>query len=588
MKKNVLWIVCLALLSSYGKAQYFKAKYVQDPVLGGTGMNGMATISTGPGHVLGGLRVRTWNSGACNDWGIFVARTNEQGGFTGLNQFNNTYYIYDGPNQMRVSSSQVVEYKDGTGYGVIFTLYPLAAGISCGNPPGTMNVLALGFMRLDVFGNPMYVYSYDFPITGHQAQVTGIRESVNAAGDILATGPFESGEATKTWAIRVDQAGNLIWGKLYQSGTDALVPADIIDQSVYPEAVVIGTRFTSGGLFDGFMLHLDINTGWAMACGIYDDIGMTDEFNSITLSNDPLSTGYAIAGLSRQRPFFVKTDFAGSLIWWRLYGGYTVFNMYGIAERVNTSGNYEYYLGGTASSSKSDVVVLKVDDSGNPVNPAFFIYDMGGEEHLQSLDVTNGTAYDGISMYGVVEGQAPTPTTIREGFIIKAYFNGVLNCGENIFDAKTIPAQVSQGWIGIASQNITPADTLWGSIYYSTDLLVCNTDYVAWGNNAKSNATGIVDLSTSANEPLRIFPNPSESNEILNMDLSSDREEILKIKITNVLGAEVTSQSAPVVPGSNHLEIDLGKFSLPAGLYQVTVTGQSVLKTQNLMINPSR
>src|ERR1044072_5608640 len=204
--KQLKLLACFVMLAACAKAQYFQGKYAQDPSLGGTGINGMITQYTGSGHLLGGLFDYNDPMAPCIytsiHWGMFVTRTDDAGGFSSALNFNNTYFFQDaGGNEIRVSGGQVLEYKDGSGYGAIFSYYLyIPPPVPCGQPFLTSQGVA--FVRFDVNGNVLTVAGFPMPSNGYHTYVNDIRESRWQPGDIYATGSWDSGNDGSTfWAL---------------------------------------------------------------------------------------------------------------------------------------------------------------------------------------------------------------------------------------------------------------------------------------------------------------------------------------------------------------------------------------------------
>jgi hypothetical protein len=586
MKKNNYWIACFLLLSVYFKAQYFQGKYAQDAWLGATCINGMATRGTGDGHLLGGLNIRSWSNGACNDYAFFVTRVGVSGAFFNPGEFNTSYIIYDSKGkQLRFSSSEVVEYANGSGYGVVFTYFPNGNAILCpgSGGPGNLNQSALGFARLDAMGNVLNYMGYGFPAQG-SAYVQGITESPTAPNHVLVTGSF-GGEHGQFWAARIDQAGNMIWGNLYGTPGQSMSSFDIINAPGMTDVVIVGGVSAAGGS-DAFILDVDLNTGAAIQCKTFRN-GTGNGFQAIKVHP---GWGYVVGGIVDGDCWMVRLDWAFNTMWWQkiqvVGKAGQIRNANGLGVRTNSGGNVEYYIGATmVSATVSDAIILKLDQNGNPVGPgSVFVYDTGAEETVVGLDMNTSGTWDGLGLYGVVEG-SPNPTN-REGFVIKSYFNGVTDCNTSFMNANPIPTQMTFGTLLIAQTPLGPSYpfgtyTTYSNIYN----LLCNNPQVPGDNNFRSAAaTGMNSLSMADAEALGVFPNPCAANEQLKLQVPSQKDETVTIKITNLLGSVVHVDQADVTAGPNHITLNLASAKLATGMYQVSVEGQNGIQTQKLLI----
>jgi hypothetical protein len=101
-----------------------------------------------------------------------------------------------------------------------------------------------------------------------------------------------------------------------------------------------------------------------------------------------------------------------------------------IIERLNTTGTYEYYIGGYVDNGvwgAEDALVNKLDFMGMPFpGGSQFTYGGGGNERALQLDQYNnyGPNNDGLSAYGITDGSFPL-LGATDFYLVKAYFNGV-------------------------------------------------------------------------------------------------------------------------------------------------------------------
>lgn len=93
------------------------------------------------------------------------------------------------------------------------------------------------------------------------------------------------------------------------------------------------------------------------------------------------------------------------------------------------------------------------------------------------------------------------------------------------------------------------------------------------------NTTGIGNISFAGN--VRIFPNPSEG--LFTLELKSFKDQVLTIKVHNLLGRMVESHVYPLLSGTASLALDLR--NLPEGLYMLQIEHQDGILSSKLIIN---
>jgi len=98
------------------------------------------------------------------------------------------------------------------------------------------------------------------------------------------------------------------------------------------------------------------------------------------------------------------------------------------------------------------------------------------------------------------------------------------------------------------------------------------------------NCTAVVGIEENKlffNNSLLIYPNPSNGDNSLNIEIVSELNALLKI--TNVLGEVVYTKL--ISSGSTHLDVKPSELKISAGMYFVTLQEMNKMITQKLIIN---
>ncbi|HZW64061.1 MAG TPA: T9SS type A sorting domain-containing protein, partial [Hanamia sp.] len=78
----------------------------------------------------------------------------------------------------------------------------------------------------------------------------------------------------------------------------------------------------------------------------------------------------------------------------------------------------------------------------------------------------------------------------------------------------------------------------------------------------------VITINFSASNPsLKLYPNPTKS--ILNLKITSEKSEIIKLKITDALGKVVYQKILEVNAGENIRSVNVRR--LPAGTYYLNI-----------------
>lgn len=578
MKKAIL-TTCLTVIMVTGtKAQYFQKLYSDNS----SADNGMITRSTGPGHVMAGVN----RLDLTIDFGLMVVRTDPDGSFMNPTDFNNTYMLQTANGDiLRFTAGHVVEFLDGTGYGVM-------GSFLWDDPTATFAVqYGLAYIRLDLTGNVMAVNGYMPGFNTYSLTLASICESSVSPGDIFATAHWDvGGENASILALRISQNGTLLWGNIYDlsHATCAVyeTPHDIIE-SPYGnnEVIIVGTItvFDVSNYQAGWYLRLDQNTGGALMAQTFPG----NEFFAISVSNDPAASGFILCGHETLAGTDIccvtKTDQNLNVQWSYLYTNNWKDNMlgYDVVGRLNTLGNYEYYITGRMHWTHCDAIVIKINDLGIPANPgALFVYSTSPlvAQWGNRIDVNTSGSGDGVSIYGVWDDPYNPPLT-RRTYLIKAYFNGESGCHQSFVDISEHPNQVLLSPIGVLMAPISTLQLNLMGIHPDNNMTLCHSSSIPGGDNTVP--ASLDDTKTGS--AVRLFPNPVNTGKdpMLHLELP-DFEGPLQLIIYDALGREVFRKTYPNAGGGNTLQVEIGK--LEKGIYQVMIEKVSGTETLKFII----
>lgn len=595
--KKTIFTLTLSFLAYLCQAQYFQHVY------GTSGSEGWAsgvnTVVQPQGHFI--AAESTPSTGLA---GVMATYTDNTGNILGAPNFNNLYVISPPVGaSFQLTHNKVFEMNSGAGFGVV-GMY--------------QNAAANGFyyMQLDPNGNVIPGGTFDYtPVpaggyTWNAAAVGGISESASG-NELYIVGSLQETSTTfdiHSFIIKIDIAtGNILWSQIFSvsnTGSPAISrdwAYDVIESPYIgtwgPEVIVVGTTYDNSGTrtADGYLVHFDANTGaitfpWA----VYFGTNSSDEYlTSITVSNSGAGggTGFILGGHSNYFNggadwdfWMVKTDQnCGTTYWSTLHDYAAKPGANGLSndvmERLNSLGNYEYYLAGEADNGvfgNWDAVVLKTDDFGNAVANGEFTYGSPGYDMAAQLDQYNGTGIDGLSTFGLSTFGTGIGNT--DAYVVKSYFDG--NSGCNEFFATPItqagPGLFSESQFSTLSTFTSSA--LIASSSPVSDATLCNTSSIPGASNAR-----MAPVEPKGDKEAIVSPNPmQQGSPVAIVEVESNEPTTVQIAVYDMLGKQYAAGNYTLVKGKNQLPIDLSTANMAAGMYTVKVSGASV--NQNILL----
>ena len=515
---------------------------------------------------------------------------------SGASSFWSAYKVYAGALGCDDTISQVL---NGLGVAAIET-----------NGPNNLNYALAGvfdrgcyFATLDNSGNVLSTQLFSFPKSsglGFDPPSKPIIVELANKNQYYICGSFEG----SMYVIKVDATGNVLWSSFYKLTTQ-LSPKDMIISTKNPNnLLIIGNVQKQFWSTDGFFMELNGSNGNVNFVKSYGTPIIRDGFNSITAASYISSAnadGYVIGGYAELIPgqaWIIKLDPSGNIIWSKLIKPSSGINsgVADIIERRNTSNNFEYY---GVLASNAGMVVIKLDDSGNPFpisspNALYneFVYNISayGSATPNSISCINNTGTPslnssinpGIQVFGTTNN-FPGFTS---SYVVSAYFNGQTNCSGNLTTINSVspgpyfievPMAIKYGSLPTCSNFQILAFFPGGSVNYPCSGLMSN------GSNQRGMVTGIPAVAiTNSDIDFNVYPNPVSNKATVNYT-SGDNDKI-KIEVYNLLGQSIkTLQPEGRTAGSNTEEIDFNDLKIESGVYFVALTINNNLYKQKIL-----
>ena len=276
---------------------------------------------------------------------------------------------------------------------------------------------------------------------------------------IYVSGSVRNGTSTNAYAMALVNTpgltfGDILWSYTYDIDTDPTTSDIPLDMIVSPynttDLVLVGGTRKSYQSGDAFAMKLDRTNGNIVSVNTYTQNWDKGEFTCIKASTNPNISSpenFVIGGTvynyympHESDMWMVALDNANMDVQWSdTYNHadpsmppYTYYDECAdIAERINTSGDYEYFLAGTTTyPNYRDRVVLKFDDVGRPVIDGQYTYVKYEADDLVSIDLLEGFGpnIDGLSLFGSSSWNPGIQIGNWDHSLVKTYFNGVTGC----------------------------------------------------------------------------------------------------------------------------------------------------------------
>lgn len=579
MKKLI--ILLFVLCSWQARSQYYQHTYGNTAAAVSAERNRQHIPSTasGSGYVMVGLSDL---GTAFTTLSVNVIRTDDNGKVPGAAPYFNNAYVFSDPITgvvYNARATSVAELPNGgtPEYAVVGTVLV--------DPTVGPEVF---YLRLDASGTVLLQRRYY--LSGYIHRTTKMK--TDAAGNTLyITGTCSAaggGGTQDVFVFSIDAATTAVnWGKRYdviETGTgNSLndVGMDLIENPYTAnELLVVGNASDQA-----LILRLDATNGNAATTNpcmryIIDAAHSNHVFTSIKTSANPLVTSndaFIIGGNANNggvtEVWTVLTDQLGNMGGWSTYHASSSGNSIScqeVIERQNTSGAYEYYTVGTINQSGTDddVVVLKIDNTGNTVANGEFWYGTSSEiERGLSIVASNTGGFN-------VSGNYISGSGDEEQLQVNAYFSGETGCNYTI----STPTSTAAGSLTDHSFNDfgSPLDDNFAvSVSSLTNNQICYATSVFGGSNARSAFTGPVLQFSIANNG-RI----AEGNNAIEVFTENPLQPDWQVQLMDVLGREI--KTVCQAHTGNHLSISAGH--LPRGLYYLNISSGGQRQAKTLLI----
>ncbi|MDQ3111511.1 MAG: T9SS type A sorting domain-containing protein [Bacteroidota bacterium] len=608
--KNLHFTLFALLIVSMGNAQFFQRVYgvsnTREVLESGANYNGGISISQ-KGFVMTG---HTPAGSTVNINSVMLTRTD----LSGLPVFNNRIAIKAqfSFQQLSAKAKKVISLANGQ----IAVFGDYNNGLSTSTIPVSNQFF---LMVTDALGNPLYVRSYSIGTIPFQAEATSIVQSPTDPNRLYACGYTATAQGSKQPVVMsIDAAsGFLNWGFTYldaSTGAFEWTAEDIVE-SPYPnpnsaqtDIVLVGRYvLNQGDIGQGTFSTIDAATGAATSTILqFGDPFFDGGFNAITVANNNQygNPGFAIAGYTMSNSFLspnynawaLKVDPVGNL-YFSTALDYSASNRndfaYDIVERVNTFGDYEYYVGGYVDQGyfgNEDEVVYKLTYYGLPVaSGSEFTYGGPGNDRVLELDYYNfgvPTSNVGLSMFNSTTGSF---ATLGQGdfYHVRSYFNGITACNFILDNAQYLygPGFYNESKQDQDQVNSTRARSLLWEVTPMQNALICTASSVTGGANTRLGENG--EDEEVAVTGSNVFPNPLTSdNQLLNIqfDIAGSGEDI-QIEVMNSLGQVCMKSTQTLGDGQTQIQVNFGENGmLNAGVYVVVIYRGGEVFTHNVSV----
>jgi len=456
------------------------------------------------------------------------------------------------------------------------------------------------FVGINSAGVPVARNLFPFPLNinpgGPAPSRTHIYQPANST-DFFITGAYEG----CVYVLKINNTGNILWSNFYRLPGNATPNDLIVSPHLANELLIVGSTEMSVGNNDGFLMTVDLNTGFNINCKTFNNVFGNDEFKTIIPASAGMpnnGAGYVIGGSSEVAPnqieaWLLKLDVNANILWSNIMQPTSGANLgfVDIIERINTASIIEYY---GVIRSVAGMVVLKLDEWGNPY---LFPADALHNEFIYNLPATIPSIPACISQ---VQGPPNTPdlgfqvygtasniSSARTSHFVSAYFNGESNCFKTL-QLQNTPlkgpvesfAHAIQTYGGFeACPNFSVQ-----VVYPGGAMNFPCSGYISFGSNLKTIPTGVSDVAAIDASAFSVFPNPVKNK--ATVKFVAQENQSVSIVLKNTIGQIIyTSQFNANASDIFEEEIDFSVLDLQSGVYFISATVNGSTQTQKVVYN---
>lgn len=587
--KKLLTILLVSGASLAANAQYFQTIYGSpDREIPRSGID--VRYSAPPGHVFAGA---TDNRQASFD--MTLSRCDVNGLFPVFPHFDALYRLADHTGQFGSKATRVIEINPSGDYLVV-------GDITTRSMAGPVAIYSARFSPSGTF---LIGHSYQLlqPTVSSDIHLTSVRQSITNPNMAIACGYMldPTSNNIDVLVLNIDILSTKInWANSYSIGSlqgqQDDYAFDLIESPYNPygvtEIAVVGHTETCGS-GDAFFLEVDLNSG-ALVTGLAQLFKTSgdDHFKSIDIANSNIggapdfvvagyTNGYSING--DYDMWAIKMPPAANGLDWETLIDYNPGSpndyAFDIIERLNTNGRYEYYVGGYTDQGVfggDDAVVYKLNMSGAGVGFGQFTYGGSGMDRVVELDQQDvSTPAPGLMTFGVSNSFPGLGND--DIYNVKAYFNGISGCNENIVDPVTTQQSNPPVQEYALQRQVLDSYSITSPFWRDMTLItMCTSGSIPGGDN-----TRIINPDAQSGSATDAYPNPvSAANPVVKLEYTATADATINVKLVDVNGKVCYAQDISVSAGTQVLSLNFGT-ELATGVYTLQVDKQSFSITVN-------
>jgi hypothetical protein len=379
------------------------------------------------------------------------------------------------------------------------------------------------------------------------------------------------------YLMKLDDSGNLLWGKTYGTKTSIDEAFDVIE--TYDGHYAATGRYLVQGTLQCFLLKTDVDGNKVFLKSYGDTLQHTTGYG---LANT-LDGGYIITGSStltknsfQDYPdeFLIKTNADGDTLWCRSYHGSSIDGSEnGSSVVVTPDGSYAM---GVATFSYPSIgfvpnkhCVLKTDKNGHM--EFCRAYNQGGS-HYPYLTASKGS--DGYVISGFSNFYTPLHFSATLIKLDTAFHSGCNETDEtDLTYEEHMPAKINEPDVftssgGILINSVTEGDFTLND----TTLCFSSLDSCFVFNEVN-------DLQFE-NEIVEVYPNPA--NEVVFLHFNTNNNQVFSLNIFNQTGELLLKKMMKAEIGENEFQFELEDFS--SGLFYIKLFSETFSYISKLIV----
>lgn len=441
---------------------------------------------------------------------------------------------------------------------------------------------------------------------------------LNSAGDFVYTKQLAGDNNGNPHTIAIDKAGNFFHAGMFHNVTD-----------FNPDAAVFNLTPNSTSYSDIFITKFDKNGNFLWAKKYGD--AYNDQANAITIDNNDnlLITGY---GYYQTGIFVSRLTNDGAEYWTSVLNGTGGANGNGYAlttdnlNNVYVTGDFKqtvdfdpgsntYNITGTGAATDATEYVLKLNyNCTKPSGGLFLVTNdsvCAGDTAIIQASASVGAVYQWYKGAALLSGQNSLQLLVTQTGIYKVQLTSGSGCSKTYTSPKikmvalpaaTItaagPTTFCAGQHVVLNANLSPAlsyqwkkgaNLINGATNVSyTASLASTYKCIVTNSFGCSKISNGIKVTVNCREAVeiekqnRLYPNPINGGEILNLDFSSATNQNTQLHIFDTKGTLIQTANLAVTEGLNQIQINTA--ALKAGLYMIQMNAGNENVRQTFMV----